>query len=147
VGGWLAQIWLRRNERALYLLSAWSAMLAVPPALVAFMGPRGAMLPGIALAIFFIMLGNGPLNAAIVNSVGPEVRASAIAFELFLIHALGDAPSPWLIGRVSDVSHNLRIGLIMTLVTMLLAAGLLWTGAKYAPPIFEENDTDAMVKA
>jgi len=142
VGGWIAQRWLRTNDRALYLLSAWSAFLAVPPALVAFMGPRGLMLPGIALAIFFIMLGNGPLNAAIVNSVGPQVRASAIAIELFLIHALGDAPSPWVIGKVSDAS-NLRIGLIITLVSMLIAAALLWAGAKYAPPL-EADETASL---
>jgi len=131
VGGWLAQIWLRRDERALYWVSALSALLAVPAAMLCFLGPRAMMVPGLALAIFFIMLGNGPLNAAIVNAVGPEVRASAIAIELFLIHALGDAPSPWLIGRVSDLS-NLRWGLVLTLVTMLLAAGLLWAGARYS---------------
>jgi len=139
VGGWLAQIWLRRNGRALYLISAWSALLAVPFGLVAFMGPRSLMLPGVALAVFCIMLNNGPLNAAIVNSVGPEVRASAIAIELFMIHALGDAPSPWLIGKVSDAT-NLRVGLAITLITMLLAAGLLWAGSKYAPPLSEADE-------
>jgi hypothetical protein len=47
---------------------------------------------------------------------------------------LGDAPSPWIIGRVSDVS-NLRIGMAITLVTMGIAAVLLYIGAKYAPPL------------
>jgi predicted MFS family arabinose efflux permease len=130
VGGWLAQIWLKRDERALYWVSALSALLAVPAAMLCFLGPRGAMIPGLAFAIFFIMLGNGPLNAAIVNAVGPEIRASAVAIELFLIHALGDAPSPWLIGRISDLS-NLRLGLVVTLGTMVLAAALLWAGAMH----------------
>jgi len=133
VGGWVAHIWLKRNERALYLLSALSALLAVPFALFSFVGPRWGMLSGIWFAIFCIMLGNGPLNAAIVNSVGPGVRASAIAIELFMIHAIGDAPSPYLIGLVSDHS-NLRIGLTMTLVTMLVAAVILYAGAKHTPP-------------
>jgi len=134
IGGWLAQIWLKTNHRALYLLSAWSALLAIPPALLAFFGPRWAMLPGIALAEFCIFLGTGPLNAAIVNSVGAVIRSSAIAVELFLIHALGDAPSPWLIGRVSDAT-NLRIGMALTLVALLVAALLLFRGARYAPPL------------
>jgi predicted MFS family arabinose efflux permease len=137
IGGWIAQLWLRRNHRALYLVSAWSALLAVPPALLAFFGPRWAMLPGIALAEFCIFLGTGPLNAAITNSVSAVVRSSAIAVELFLIHALGDAPSPWLIGRVSDIS-NLRLGMGLTLVTMLIAAVLLFRGAHFAP-VPEEN--------
>jgi MFS family permease len=132
IGGWAAQRWLRHDHRALYLVSAWSALLAVPPAVLAFFGPHWAMVPGIALAEFCIFLGTGPLNAAIVNSVSAAVRSTAIAVELFLIHALGDAPSPWLIGRVSDVS-NLRLGMALTLVTMLIAAVLLFRGARYAP--------------
>jgi len=132
-GGWAAHHWLKRNEQALYLISSLSALLAVPFALFSFIGPRWGMLPGIWVAIFCIMLGNGPLNAAIVNSVGPGVRASAIAIELFMIHALGDAPSPWLIGLVSDKT-NLRIGLTVTLLTMLIAAVILYFGAKYTPP-------------
>jgi MFS family permease len=129
VGGWIAQIWLRTNKRALYLISAWSALLTVPPAMMCFFGPRWAMVPGLAVALFFIFLGNGPLNAAIVNSVSGTIRSTAIAMELFLIHALGDAPSPRLIGLVSDHS-TLSTGLGMTLVSMIVAAVLLFFGAK-----------------
>jgi dipeptide/tripeptide permease len=87
------------------------------------------MLPMLGLAMFCIFLGTGPLNAAIVNAVPASVRATAIAMELFLIHALGDTPSPRLIGMVSDHS-TLKIGLGLTLVTMLVAAVLLFLGAR-----------------
>jgi len=129
VGGWLAQLWMRRNRSALYLLSAWSALLAVPPALLCFFGPRWALLPGFAMAEFCIFLGTGPLNAAIVNSVNAAVRATAVAIELFLIHALGDLPSPVIIGAISDRS-TLALGLGVTLVTMVIAAVLLFAGAR-----------------
>jgi len=129
-GGWLAQIWLRRNHRALYLVSAWSALLTVPFAVACFFGPRATMLPTLAVAMFCIFLGTGPLNAAIVNAVPAEVRATAIAMELFLIHALGDTPSPTLIGMVSDRS-TLATGLGLTLVTMLIATVLLFVGARH----------------
>lgn len=128
-GGWLAQVWLRRNPRALYLVSAWSALLTVPFGVICFFGPRAAMLPALGLAMFCIFLGTGPLNAAIVNAVPAAVRATAIAVELFLIHALGDTPSPWLIGLVSDRT-NLATGLGCTLVTMILATILLFLGAR-----------------
>ena len=128
-GGWLAQLWLRRNPRALYLVSAWSALLTLPFGVICFFGPRAAMLPALALAMFCIFLGTGPLNAAIVNAVPAAVRATAIAVELFLIHALGDTPSPWLIGVVSDRT-NLATGLGCTLVTMLIATVLLFLGAR-----------------
>jgi MFS family permease len=129
VGGWIAQQWLKTNKRALYLISAWSALLTVPPAVACFFGPRSAMVPGLAVALFFIFLGNGPLNAAIVNSVSGTVRATAIALELFFIHALGDAPSPRLIGLVSDHT-KLATGLGVTLITMVIASGLLFLGAR-----------------
>jgi len=129
VGGWIAQKWLKRNKRALYLISAWSALLTVPPAVACFFGPKWAMVPGLATALFFIFLGNGPLNAAIVNSVSGAIRATAIAMELFLIHALGDAPSPRLIGLVSDHS-TLGTGLGVTLISMVVAAVLLFLGAR-----------------
>ena len=128
-GGWLAQLWLKRNPRALYLVSAWSALLTVPFGIICFFGPRAAMLPALGLAMFCIFLGTGPLNAAIVNAVPAAVRATAIAVELFLIHALGDTPSPWLIGLVSDRT-NLATGLGCTLVTMIIATLLLFLGAR-----------------
>jgi MFS transporter, Spinster family, sphingosine-1-phosphate transporter len=127
-GGWLAQRWLRTNHRALYLVSAWSAVATVPFGVLCFFGPRGAMLPALAVAMFCIFVGTGPLNAAIVNAVPSAVRATAIAGELFLIHALGDTPSPRLIGIVSDHS-TLGTGLGLTLVTMVVAAVLLFLGA------------------
>jgi predicted MFS family arabinose efflux permease len=131
-GGWLAQRWLRTNHGALYLISAWSALLTVPFGVLCFFGPRVTMLPALGVAMFCIFLGTGPLNAAIVNAVPAAVRATAIAMELFLIHALGDTPSPRLIGMVSDHS-TLATGLGLTLVTMLIAAALLFLGARTIP--------------
>lgn len=131
-GGWIAQVWSRKNHRALYLVPAWSALLAVPPALLCFFGPKATILPMLALAQFFIFLGTGPLNAATVNSVGPGIRATALAGQLFLIHVLGDAPSPRIIGLVSDHS-NLNMGLGVTLITFVIAAVLLFLGARFAP--------------
>jgi MFS family permease len=132
VGGWIAQRWLRTNHRALYLVSAWSALLTVPFGVICFFGPRATMLPCLGVAMFCIFLGTGPLNTAIVNAVPAAVRATAIAMELFLIHALGDTPSPRLIGMVSDRT-TLATGLGLTLVTMLIATVLLFLGARTTP--------------
>jgi dipeptide/tripeptide permease len=138
-GGWLAQMWLRSNHRALYLVSAWSALLTVPFGVLCFFGPRATMLPALGIAMFCIFLGTGPLNAAIVNAVPAAVRATAIAMELFLIHALGDTPSPRLIGMVSDRS-TLATGLGLTLVTMAIATVLLFLGARTVPRLASGED-------
>ena len=141
-GGFIAQRWSRTNAKALYLVPAISAAIAVPPSLICFFGPKSFTLPALAVAIFLIFLGTGPVNAATLNAVRPEIRATAMAGQLFIIHALGDALSPRVIGTVSDHS-NLSIGLASTLVTMLLAAVIFFIGSRYAPPLQHEETVAA----
>jgi len=90
--------------------------------------------PGLAAAVFFVFLGTGPVNAATLNAVPASVRATAMAGQLLMIHLLGDAISPSIIGVISDHS-NLRLGLGMTLITFVLAAIIFFIGARFAPPL------------
>jgi MFS transporter, Spinster family, sphingosine-1-phosphate transporter len=137
-GGIIAQRWSRRTSKALYFVPAISAALAVPPALVCFFGPKSLTIPSLAIAIFLIFLGTGPVNAATVNAVRPEIRATALAGQLLVIHALGDALSPRVIGAVSDRS-TLNLGLGSTLITLVLASIIFFIGSRYAPPLFAEE--------
>jgi hypothetical protein len=57
-----------------------------------------------------------------------------MAGQLFVIHVVGDMPSSKIIGMISDRS-NLRLGLGVTLVAMLVAALIFLAGARYAPPL------------
>lgn len=132
VGGWLAQRWLRRDDRALYLLSFWSVALTLPCGALVFFGPRGWAIPSLFAAEFFLFLNTGPLNAAIVNSVSAPVRATAISINLFCIHFFGDTFSPQVIGAISDRS-NLSIGLGATLVSLVISCVILLIGSRYAP--------------
>jgi MFS transporter, Spinster family, sphingosine-1-phosphate transporter len=141
-GGTIAQRWSRTNSKALYLVPAISAAIAVPPALLCFFGPHSLTLYGLAAAIFLIFLGTGPVNAATLNAVRPEIRATAMAGQLFIIHALGDAISPRIIGAVSDRS-TLNLGLGSTLITLLLAAVIFSIGSRYAPPLHSEQTVAA----
>ena len=137
IGGWLGQIWLRSNHRALYLVSAWSVALTVPFGALVFFGPRAWAVPSLVAAEFFLFLNTGPLNTALVNSVSAPVRATAISINLFCIHCFGDAFSPQIIGAISDRS-NLSIGLGATLVTLLISCVILFAGARYAPELEEK---------
>jgi MFS transporter, Spinster family, sphingosine-1-phosphate transporter len=143
-GGWIGQRWQRRDHRALYLLSAWGSVLAIPFGALVFFGPPSVFIPGAFFAEFFLFLGTGPLNAAIVNSVAAPIRATAISVNLFVIHSLGDAFSPHLIGRVSDAT-NLRIGLSITLITLAASGAILFNGGRYAPRL--SNTADPLVPA
>jgi predicted MFS family arabinose efflux permease len=141
-GGWLAQIWLRTNHRALYLLSFWSVLLTLPCGAMIFFGPKAWAIPSLFAAEFFLFLNTGPLNAAIVNSVSAPVRATAISINLFCIHFFGDTFSPQIIGAISDRS-NLSIGLGATLIFLVISAVILRMGAGCAPPLEEQPKTAA----
>jgi MFS family permease len=138
VGGWLGQIWLRTNDRALYLVSFWSVALTLPCGILVFFGPSQWLVPSLFAAEFFLFLNTGPLNAAIVNSVAAPVRATAVSINLFFIHFLGDTFSPQIIGAVSDHS-SLRLGLGVTLISLVVSCVILWSGARFAPELQEER--------
>jgi predicted MFS family arabinose efflux permease len=53
VGGWIAQRWLRTNDRALYLLSFWSVALTLPCGIVVFFGPHTWIIPALLLRSSF----------------------------------------------------------------------------------------------
>lgn len=133
-GGWLGDRLLRRTKSAYYLVSAASMGLGIPVMMVALFNRGPAMVPGIALAGFLLLLNTAPLNAAVINSVGAHIRATAIAANLFVIHFLGDAFSPWLIGRVSDKS-SLESGFISTVIATALSSAILFYGMRFAPPV------------
>jgi MFS family permease len=137
-GGMLAQWWSRRTAKAMYYVPALSALLAVPPALVCFFGPKALTVPSLSAAVFLVFLGTGPVNAATLNAVRAEIRSAAMAGQLLVIHLLGDMSSPKLIGIVSDHS-NLRYGLGVTLITFLIASIIFFAGSKYAPALHDAS--------
>ncbi len=141
-GGWLGDRLLRRTKSAYYLVSAASMGLGIPVMMVALFNRGPAMVPGIALAGFLLLLNTAPLNAAVINSVGAHIRATAIAANLFVIHFLGDAFSPWLIGKVSDQSSP-ESGFISTVIATALSSAILFYGMKFAPPVAVDGASGA----
>ena len=137
-GGWLGDRLLRRTKSGYYLVSAASMAMGVPVMIVALYTTGRTMLPGILLAEFLLLLNTAPLNAALINSVGAHIRATAIAVNIFMIHLLGDALSPWLIGKISDRS-SLQSGFISAVVAIAISSAILFYGMRFAPPVRPEN--------
>jgi predicted MFS family arabinose efflux permease len=110
-GGWLGDRLLTRVRAAYFLVSGLGLALSVPCAAAVILAEdRAWALTAIFLAEVFIFLNTGPLNAIIANVSRAEVRATAYAANIFVIHALGDAISPAIVGAVSD-----RVGLAAAL--------------------------------
>lgn len=138
IGGWMGDKLLTRTKGAYYFVSAATLLIGVLPMLGAiFIGGR-YMYPAMFLAEFFLFLNTAPLNAAVVNSVGAGIRATAVAINLFSIHLLGDAASPTIIGRISDRS-NLQLAFLAAVAAIVIAAIILFYGMRYAPSFSPEK--------
>ena len=133
-GGWLGDYLLPRMKSSYYLISAASMLLGVPVMIVALFVKGPLMIPAIAVAAFFLLLNTAPLNAAVINSVGAHIRATALAVNIFIIHLLGDIPSPTMMGWVAD-RRSLQAGFILPVIAMGISAGILFYGMRFAPAV------------
>jgi hypothetical protein len=76
------------------------------------------------IAQFFLWFYNGPINAMIANTVSSGLRARAFAFSILLIHILGDAISPTIVGWGSDW-WGLQTSIQLVPIAMALGA-FIW---------------------
>ena len=134
LGGWLGDYLLPRMKSSYYLVSAASMALGVPVMIVALFARGRAMVPAIAAAAFFLLLNTSPLNAAVINSAGAHIRATAIAVNISIIHILGDVPSPTMMGWVAD-RHSLQTAFILPVIAMGVSSAILFYGMRFAPAL------------
>jgi MFS family permease len=127
LGGRIASGVAKRWPGADFTLSGWSLVASIVFTCFAILAPQPAVFwPAMFVTLVLLFFNIGPLNAAMANVLPAALRARGFAVTTMLIHLLGDAASPWIIGEVSD-----RVGLkLPVLVTgcMLALAGvvLLW---------------------
>lgn len=138
-GGYLADR-LRKQWGGAYLgMSGVSMLLAFPLFLGAIYAPFPAAWVLLGLACFFLFLNTGPSNTALANVTHPAVRSSAFALNILIVHALGDAISPALMGKIADTvkaraadpasteanAHALTVAFFVAGVAIVLS-GVAW---------------------
>lgn len=138
IGGWLGDYLLPRMKSSYYFVSAVSMALGIPVMIVALFVKGPLMIPAIGVAAFFLLLNTAPLNAAVINSVGAHIRATALAVNIFIIHILGDIPSPTMMGWVAD-KRSLQAAFVLPVIAMGISAAILFYGMKFAPDVAVER--------
>ena len=119
-GGFLADRLKKWTRQSYMALSGWSMLLATIFGFFA-LTLQNAMSAVIMLffAQFFLWFYNGPVNAMLTNCVPSALRVRAFAFTILLIHILGDAISPTIVGLASDY-----IGLQAAIQLVPIAMGI-----------------------
>lgn len=139
LGGWIGDRLLKRYYGAYYGFSGVTMLIAVPFMVAAIYLTGSLMLPAMFTAVFFVLISTGPTNAALVNSVSASIRSTALAVNVFIIHLLGDAFSPTLIGRISDKTGSLQVAFWVAFAAAGLSGLILLYGAKFAPRLHAEE--------
>jgi predicted MFS family arabinose efflux permease len=129
-GGRLGDALRAKLPSSYFLVSAISILLCCPLILLMVYLPFPWAWVACFAAEFCLFFNTGPSNTILANVTHPSVRSTAFAFNIFLIHALGDASSPPLLGHIADrLGWNAAFGLV-TAVTAL--GGIFWLiGARY----------------
>ncbi len=114
LGGLLGDRVTHRRPAGHLEVSAICLAVSVPLIALLPFAPSLALTLAISFAALFVLgLTIGPINVVLVSCVPPTLRSTAVALNLIVVHLLGDALSPWLIGWVSD-TMNLTLAIAMT---------------------------------
>ncbi len=126
IGGFAATAWHKRNPAGYAWTLGLSVLVAVPLAFAAFVvGSKLVSMICLAGAMFFLFLSTGPVNTLIIETVPINLRASAMAVSIFMIHLFGDMWSPEIVGRIADATGSLQKA-VLILPCALIVGAVLW---------------------
>lgn len=129
-GGWAGDRLRARFSGSYFLVSAAGMLIGFPFIIAMLFVPFPWAWAAIFLAVFFLFFNTGPSNTALANVTHPSLRATAFAVNIFVIHALGDAISPPLMGAIAGRS-NMNVAFFVVSLAMLISGTIWLIGAKY----------------
>lgn len=130
LGGWAGDRLRHRFPSAYFLVSGSAMLVAFPFTLLMLRTPFPLAWVFVFLAIFFLFFNTGPANAALANVTPPATRATAFALNILIIHALGDAISPPLIGWIAGET-TMNFAFVVVSAMMVVASACWLLGARY----------------
>ncbi len=146
LGGYVGDMLRPRFPGSYFLVSGLAMLIGLPFSIAMLYVPFPAAWGFVFLACFCLFFNTGPTNTILANVSHPAMRASAFAFNILVIHALGDVISPLVIGAITDATKGIRfaqtenfdpetgnMNLAFLMVSAMIFLGsLLWLwGARY----------------
>jgi MFS transporter, Spinster family, sphingosine-1-phosphate transporter len=126
-GGWVGDKLRTQFPGSYFLVSGWGMLVALPFFLGALIVPFPTAWVLIFLACCGLFFNTGPSNTILANVTQPSIRAAGFAVNIFIIHALGDAISPPLIGKINmlfgDATVSATGGKVDEIVSSNMNAG------------------------
>lgn len=130
LGGWVGDRIRKKIPSSYFLVSGVAMLLAFPVTILMLRSPFPGAWVLVFFAIFFLFFNTGPANAALANVTPPGTRATAFALNILLIHALGDAISPPLIGWIAGQT-SMNFAFVIVSAMMVVASTFWFIGTRY----------------
>ena len=125
-GGKLASALLQRSKWAYSRVIAGAFIAALPFCwMTVLMTHSFLILLFLAVALVLLFIPTGAIAASLVATTDEKIRSMAFALNIFIIHLLGDAFSPTLMGWISD-QWDLKIAVLVASFVLLPGALAAW---------------------
>lgn len=129
-GGMLADFLIKFTKRAYFYTVLFGYAMALPLGLLGLLCESQTLaLLCFGLAMSFVFLQTGSLNAAIISITSVKIRSMAFALNIFILHALGDAISPMTIGKISE-SFDLHLAVFICITFLIPAIVFIYLAAR-----------------
>jgi MFS family permease len=123
-GGVVGDLLARRTPAGHLITIGSGFIVSAPFGLILLLHQdRRVFLPALLLAVFFLVLYIGSVNAVIHNVVHPRLRATAVAIFVFVVNLGGAAMAPTVVGLISG-RRSLQ-GAMLILPIMVFFAGVI----------------------
>ena len=130
IGGLVGDRLRARYPGSYFLVSGAAMVISFPLLLLTLNLPFPLAWVPLAGFVFCLFFNTGPTNTILANVTHPHLRAPGFALNILIIHLLGDAISPFVMGWIKDAS-NIKDAFYAVSAAVLLG-GLVWLwGARY----------------
>ena len=131
LGGIVGDRLRNRGVRGAYFhVAGWGTVAAFPFFVAMLYAPFPLAWVFMFVAVFGLFFNTGPANTVLANVTRSKIRTTAFAVNILIIHALGDAISPPIIGAIKDAA-GLHTAFLAT-AFLIPVAGILWVlGARH----------------
>lgn len=136
IGGVIGDKLRGRFPGSYFHVSAVGLILGMPLVMLLMVTPFPYAWGVLFAAVFCLFVNTGPGNTILANVVPESLRSGGFALNIFIIHLLGDAISPPIIGWIAD--HNktdtgsgLGLGFIIVSIMLGLGGVVAWLGARH----------------
>jgi MFS family permease len=131
LGGWAGDYLRSKGVRGAYFkVAGWGTVASWPFFVLMLFVPFPYAWFPLFVAVFGLFFNTGPANTILANVTRSEIRATAFAINILVIHMLGDVISPPLIGLIS-VAAGLHTAFLITSAMILIGGGLWVFGSRY----------------